>query len=85
MSEQGHNSTNPELRAFVERIERVQDEIDAARGDQKEVYMEAKGRGYDVKALRRIVALRKKDREKLAEEKAVLETYGAALDMDVFL
>lgn len=75
-----------ELRAFVERIERMQDEISLHREDMKEIFSEAKGRGYDTKALRRIVALRKKNPDQLAEEMAMLQMYGSALGMDnVFL
>ncbi len=86
MAEAGHNSgvAGDELRQLVERIERVEDEISTARLDLSEIYKEAKGRGYDTKALRRIVRTRKKDQAKLAEENAILETYGAALGMDVF-
>lgn len=86
MAEAGHNSgvAADELRQFVERIERMEDEISAARLDLSEIYKEAKGRGYDVKALRRIIKTRKKDQAKLAEENAVLEIYGSALGMDVF-
>lgn len=86
MTKAGHNSgvAADELRQFVERIERMQDEINTARLDLKEVYTEAKGRGYDVKALRRIVRTRAKDQEKLAEEAAILELYGAALGLGIF-
>lgn len=86
MSTQGHNTgvAAEELRQFVGRIERMEGEISAARLDLSEIYKEAKGRGYDVKALRRIIKTRKKDQAKLAEENAVLEIYGSALGMDVF-
>ena len=86
MTKAGHNSgvAADELRQFVERIERMQDEIVTARLDLKEVYTEAEGRGYDVKALRRIVRTRAMDQEKLAEEAAILELYGAALGLDIF-
>lgn len=70
-----------ELRQFVERYERLQAEKDVIADQQKEVMAEAKGRGYDVKALKKIIALRKRDAQDVAEEEAVLEMYKAALGM----
>ncbi len=70
-----------ELRQFVERIERLEAEKKDIADQIKEVMAEAKGRGYDTKAMRRIVALRKRDKDDLAEEEAVLEMYKAALGM----
>lgn len=82
MSEQGHNS-GQQLRSIIERIERLDGEIKELRSDQKDIYAEAGGNGYDVKTLRKVVALRKKDPGARAEEAALLETYMAALGMDV--
>lgn len=82
MSEQGHNS-GQQLRSIIERIERLDGEIKELRSDQKDIYVEAGGNGYDVKTLRKVVALRKKDPSARAEEAALLETYMAALGMDV--
>ena len=73
--------TAGELRQFVERYERLEAEKKDIADQQKEVMAEAKGRGYDVKVLRKIVALRKRDAQDLAEEEAVLEMYKAALGM----
>ena len=70
-----------ELRQFVERYEHLEAEKEDIADQQKEVMAEAKGRGYDVKALRRIIADRKKSPDQIAEEEAVLETYRAALGM----
>ncbi|NDV00916.1 DUF2312 domain-containing protein [Pseudoroseicyclus tamaricis] len=70
-----------ELRAFVERYERLEAEKKDIAEGQKEVMAEAKGRGYDVKVLRKIIALRKRDSDDIAEEEAVLELYKAALGM----
>ncbi|WP_373353276.1 DUF2312 domain-containing protein [Pseudoroseicyclus sp. CXY001] len=70
-----------ELRAFVERFERLESEKKDIADAQKEVMAEAKGRGYDTKVLRKIIALRKRDSDDLAEEEAVLELYKAALGM----
>lgn len=70
-----------EIRQFVERYERLEAEKKDIADAQKEVMAEAKGRGYDVKVLRKIVAIRKQDANDRAEEEAVLEMYMAALGM----
>ncbi len=70
-----------ELRQFIERIERLEEEKAALQDDVKEVFSEAKGRGYDVKAMRAILRLRKKDPNERQEEEAILETYMNALGM----
>lgn len=69
-----------ELRQFIERIEGLEAEKQDAAEGQKEVYAEAKGRGYDAKIIRKVVARRKRDRQDLAEEAAILEVYEAALE-----
>ena len=69
-----------ELRAFIERIERLEAEKQDASDGQKEIYAEAKGRGYDTKIIRKVIARRKRDRQDLAEEAAILEVYEAALE-----
>lgn len=71
-----------QLRAFVERIERVQEDIDALSDDRKEIYAEAKAMGFDTKAVRAIVKLRKLDPTERQEAEAVLDTYKAALGME---
>ena len=73
--------TAGELRQFVERCERLDEEKKAIAEQQKEVMAEAKGRGYDTKVLRKIIALRKRDSDDIAEEEAVLEMYKEALGM----
>ena len=73
--------TAGELRAFVERFERLEAEKKDIADQQKEVMAEAKGRGYDTKVLRKIVALRKKDPAEISEEEAVMELYKEALGM----
>ncbi len=70
-----------QLKAFVERIERLEEEKKATSDDIRDVYAEAKGTGYDIKVLRTIVRLRKQDTDKRREEQAVLETYMHALGM----
>ena len=70
-----------ELRQFVERFERLGVEKQDIADQQKEVMAEAKSRGYDTKVLRKIIAERKRDRDDLAEEQAVMEMYRQALGM----
>jgi len=78
----GHNSVaKDQLKAIIERIERIEEEIKASRGDVKDIYAEAKGNGLDVKALRQIVRLRAEDPNKRAEREAILDTYMHALGM----
>ncbi|WP_240989074.1 DUF2312 domain-containing protein [Salipiger mangrovisoli] len=71
-----------ELKQIVERFERLEIEKKEVADQQKEVMAEAKGRGYDTKVLRKVIALRKRDKDDIAEEEAVLEMYKAALGMD---
>jgi uncharacterized protein (UPF0335 family) len=73
--------TADELRQFIERFERLEMEKKDIAENQKEVMAEAKGRGYDVKVLRQIIALRKKSSDEIAEQEAVLEMYKEALGM----
>jgi uncharacterized protein (UPF0335 family) len=69
------------LKAFVERIERLEEEKKTIADDIRDVYAEAKGTGFDVKALRTIVRLRKQDIDERKEQEAILETYMHALGM----
>ena len=71
-----------ELRQIIERFERLEMEKKDIADAQKEVMAEAKGRGYDTKVLRKVIALRKRDKNDIAEEEAVLEMYKAALGME---
>jgi uncharacterized protein (UPF0335 family) len=70
-----------ELKAIVERIERLEEEKAALAGDIRDVYAEAKGNGFDTKIIRKIVALRKKDHAERKEEEAVMDLYLEALGM----
>lgn len=70
-----------QLRAFVERIERLEEEKKTISDDIKDVYAEAKGTGFDTKALRKVVALRKIDKDERMEQEAILDTYLHALGM----
>lgn len=70
-----------QLRAIVERIERLEEEKKSISDDIRDLYAEAKGNGFDVKALRQIVRMRKQDAHERAEQEAVLDLYRAALGM----
>ena len=67
------------LQSFIERIERLEDEKRTIAGDIKDVYSEAKGTGFDVKIIRKVVALRRQDKHKRQEEAELLELYLDAL------
>jgi uncharacterized protein (UPF0335 family) len=70
-----------QLRAIIERIERLEEEKKTLSDDIRDVYAEAKGNGYDVKALRTIVRMRKQDANERQEQETILETYMHALGM----
>lgn len=70
-----------QLRAFIERIERMEEEKSAIGADIKEIYAEAKGNGFDTKIMRRVVRLRKQDANERMEQDALLELYMSALGM----
>ena len=76
-----YNVTADELRLFIERFE----QLEAVKADvgeqQKELMAEAKGRGYDTKVMRRVIALRRRKPDEIAEEESILEMYRAALGM----
>jgi uncharacterized protein (UPF0335 family) len=73
--------TADELRQFIERIERLDAERKDLAEQQKEVMAEAKGRGYDTKVMRKLITMRKRDKDDIAEEEALLEMYKEALGM----
>lgn len=81
MTDTVENVAAAELRQFIERIERLEEEKAAISDDIKDVKAEAKGRGYDTKAINTIIKLRKKDASERAEEETILATYMAALGM----
>ena len=76
-----HRFAKDQLKAFVERIERLEEEKKATADDIRDVYAEAKGNGFDPKILRMVVRLRKQDADERREQEAVLETYMHALGM----
>jgi len=69
-----------QLRAFVERIERIEEDIKALNDDKKDIYAEAKGNGFDVKVLREVIRLRKQDQDERDEHQSLLEVYLHALE-----
>jgi len=70
-----------QLRSFVERIERLEEEKAALSADIREIYSEAKGTGFDTKVMRQVVRLRKLDRADRQEQEAILDLYLGALGM----
>ena len=82
VSDAAYNVTAEELSQFIERYEQLEAEKRDIVDQQKEVMAEAKGRGYDAKILRKLIALRKRDADDLAEEETILELYKAALGMN---
>jgi uncharacterized protein (UPF0335 family) len=79
--ESSYRVTADELRQFIERYERLEAEKKDIADSQKEVMAEAKARGYDTRVMRKVIALRKRDKDDIAEEEAVLEMYKQALGM----
>lgn len=75
------NVAADQLRLFIERIERLEEEKQGIAADQKDVYAEAKANGYDTKTMRKIVALRKMEKHARDEADALLETYRNALGL----
>ena len=73
--------TREEIRSFVERIENLNIEKNEISEQQKDVFAEAKSRGYDTRILRKVVSMRKRDPQDLSEEEAILEIYREALDL----
>ncbi len=81
----GHNSVTAiavdQLRSIIERVERLEEDKKSITDDIKDVYAEAKGNGYDVKALRTIVRLRRQDADERQEQESILDSYKQALGM----
>jgi uncharacterized protein (UPF0335 family) len=83
MTDIGHNSIpKDQLRSIIERVERVQEEIDGLASDKRDIFAEAKANGFDTKAMREIIRLRKQDADKRKEHEAVVDTYRSALGME---
>lgn len=76
-----YNVTADELRQFIERYEQLESEKKDVAEQQKELMAEAKGRGYDTAVMKRVIALRKRSADDIAEEESILELYKSALGM----
>lgn len=79
--DQAYGIAAGELRQFIEQYEQLESEKQDVAEQQKEVMAEAKARGYDTGVLRKVIALRKRDKDDIAEEEAILEIYKSALGM----
>ena len=79
--ETAHSFAKGQLKAIIERIERLEEEKKTISDDIKDVYVEAKGNGFDVKVLRTIIRMRKQDADERQEQETILETYMQALGM----
>jgi uncharacterized protein (UPF0335 family) len=80
-NDSAYSVTADELRQFIERYEQLESEKKDVAAQQKEVMAEAKGRGYDTKVMRKVISIRKRNRDDVANEEAVLEMYMSALGM----
>ena len=81
MGDAAHQVAKDQLRSIVERVERLEEEKKTIADDIKDVYAEAKGNGFDVKVLRKVISLRKQDANERAEHEMTLDTYLHALGM----
>ena len=79
--DQAYGVAADELRQFIEQYEQMEAEKKDVTERQKEIMAEAKARGYDTKVMKKVIALRKRDRDDIAEEEAILDMYKAALGM----
>jgi uncharacterized protein (UPF0335 family) len=83
VSDVGHNSAGDPLRLLIERIERLEEEKKGVAEDIKDVYTEAKARGYVPKIIREIVRIRKMSKDDRSEHFAILDTYASAIGLDL--
>ena len=83
MSDVGHNVTDDRLRLLVERVERLEEEKAAIADDVKDVFLEAKAVGYDVKIMKQVIRLRKMQPDDRREMETILDLYKSALGMDL--
>jgi len=75
------NAESGQLRAFIERVEQMNEEIKALSDDRKDIFAEAKGVGFDIKQMRRVIKIRAQDRDKWMEEEQVLDLYLSSLGL----
>ncbi|MCJ8139378.1 DUF2312 domain-containing protein [Falsirhodobacter halotolerans] len=81
MADQAYGIAADELRQFIERFEQLESEKRDVNEQQKELMAEAKGRGYDTKVMKKVIALRRRKPDEIAEEEAIMDMYKAALGM----
>lgn len=81
MNDAAYNVTADELRQFIEQFEHLESEKKDITEQQKDIMSEAKARGYDTAVMKKIIAMRRRDRDDLAEEEAILDIYKQALGM----
>ena len=81
MAKKGHNSDAESLRAYIERIERVNEEVKSLGDDRREIFAEAKGNGFDTAAMRRALAQRKLEADEREERRRLDEQYADYLDL----
>jgi uncharacterized protein (UPF0335 family) len=81
MQQDIQKTTQQQLRSFIERIERLEEEKKALASDIRDIFSEAKATGFDVKAMRQVLKLRKQDMHERQEQEALVETYMNALGM----
>jgi uncharacterized protein (UPF0335 family) len=79
--EAAYTFARDQLRAYIERIERLEEEKKTVADDIKDVYTEAKGTGFDTKVLKKVIAIRKQDKDERMEQEAILDTYLLSLGM----
>lgn len=82
ITDTGQTVAAGQLRAFIERVERLEEEKQTIADDIKDVFAEMKGTGFDTKAVRTIIRMRKKDQAERQEEEAILDMYKAALGLE---
>lgn len=82
MQQDVQKATAQQLKSIIERVERLEEERKALSSDIKDIFLEAKANGFDVKALRTLIRIRKQDTNERREEEAILETYMNALGME---
>ncbi|WP_280517714.1 DUF2312 domain-containing protein [Falsirhodobacter halotolerans] len=81
VADQAYGIAADELRQFIERFEQLESEKRDVNEQQKELMAEAKGRGYDTKVMKKVIALRRRKPDEIAEEEAIMDMYKAALGM----
>lgn len=77
----GIEASKEQLKSVVERIEKLNEDLTNIKADIKEIYKEAKSNGFDVKALKEIIRMRKRDKDEIAEQDEIIQLYRSALDM----